>query len=116
MLVERTTAQGKVRKGLIAALDLEHYDYTREAATLIRATEGTIIERLPPRIKVREHAPIELPHIMVLIDDPDRTVIEPLFQKELPKTYDTDLMMDSGHVSGYLVSGDADIRQVCAGP
>ena len=111
MLVERTTAQGKVRKGLIAALDLEHYDYTREATTLIRATEGTIIDRLPPRIKVREHAPIELPHIMVLIDDPERTVIEPLFQKNLPKAYDTDLMMDSGHVSGYLVSGDADIRQ-----
>jgi len=112
MLVERTTAHGKVRKGLIAALDLEHYDYNREATTLIRATEGTIIDRLPPRIKVREHASIELPHIMVLIDDPDRTVIEPLFQKKLPETYDTDLMMDSGHVSGRLVSGDDDIRQV----
>ncbi len=112
MLVARTTAHGKVRKGLIAALDLEHYDYTREVTTLIRATEGTIIERLPPRIKVREHAPIELPHIMVLIDDPDRTVIEPLFQKNLPNAYDTDLMMDSGHISGCLVSGDADIGQV----
>ena len=112
MLVERTTANGKVRRGLIAALDLEHYDYTREATTLIRATEGTIIDRLPPRIKVREHAPIELPHIMVLIDDPDRTVIEPLFQKNLPKTYDTDLMMNSGHISGRLVSTDADIRAV----
>jgi uncharacterized protein (DUF1015 family) len=112
MLVERTIAHGKVRRGLIAALDLENYDYTREATTLIRATEGTIIERLPPRIKVREHAPIELPHIMVLIDDPDRTVIEPQFQKKPVKTYDTDLMMESGHVSGYLVSGEADIRQV----
>lgn len=112
MLVERTTAHGKVRRGLIAALDLENYDYNREATTLIRATEGTIFDRLPPRIKVREHAPIELPHIMVLIDDPDRTVIEPLFQKNLPKTYATDLMMDSGHISGYLVAGDADIREV----
>ncbi|MCX5900935.1 MAG: DUF1015 domain-containing protein, partial [Proteobacteria bacterium] len=112
MLVERTTAHGKVRRGLIAALDLENYDYNREATTLIRATEGTIFDRLPPRIKVREHAPIELPHIMVLIDDPDRTVIEPLFQKNLPKTYATDLMMDSGHISGYLVAGDADIRKV----
>jgi len=109
MLVERTISGGKKRRGLIAALDLEHYDYSKDAATLIRATEGTIIDRLPPRIKVREHAPIELPHIMVLIDDPERTVIEPLFGKELPLAYDSDLMMDSGHIRGRLVSHAGDI-------
>ncbi len=109
MLVERTLSGGKKRRGLVAALDLEHYDYSKDAATLIRATEGTIIDRLPPRIKVREHAPIELPHIMVLIDDPERTVIEPLFGKELPLAYDSDLMMDSGHIRGRLVSHAGDI-------
>lgn len=111
MLVERTLAGGKKRRGLMAALDLEHYDYAKDSATLIRATEGTIIDRLPPRIKVREHAPIELPHIMVLIDDPERTVIEPLFAEDLPLAYDSDLMMDSGHVRGRMVTGAEDISR-----
>ncbi|HQF99147.1 MAG TPA: DUF1015 family protein, partial [Candidatus Aminicenantes bacterium] len=69
VFVERTTG-GKTRKGLVAALDLEHYDYRKGSTTLIRATEGTIIERIPPRVRIREGAPMELPHIMVLIDDP----------------------------------------------
>jgi hypothetical protein len=75
--VERTVG-GRTRKGLILALDLEAYDYTRGSSSLIRATEGTIVERLPPRMKIREGAALELPHILVLIDDPKRTVIEPL--------------------------------------
>ena len=112
MLVERTVAHGKIRRGLVAALDLERYDYAKDSTTLIRATEGTIIERLPPRIKVREHAPVESPHIMVLIDDPGRTVIEPLFEKNYPLAYDTDLMMDSGHIRGRLVSVRQDIESV----
>lgn len=111
MLVERTISGGKKRRGLVAALDLEHYDYSLDATTLIRATEGTIVDRLPPRIKVREHAPIELPHIMVLIDDPERTVIEPLFKKELPEAYDSDLMMGGGHIRGRLVARPEDITQ-----
>ena len=79
VLVDRKTSQAPSRKGLVVAIDLEQYDFNKGSQTLIRATEGTIVDRLPPRIKVRQDAAIELPHIMVLIDDPERTVIEPLF-------------------------------------
>src|SRR4030095_5444683 len=75
--VERTVG-GKTRKGIVLALDLEAYDYNKGSSSLIRATEGTIVDRLPPRMKIREGATVELPHILVLIDDPNRTVIEPL--------------------------------------
>ena len=75
--VERRV-DGKLRKGLLLCLDLERYDYSKGSSSLIRATEGTIVERLPPRMAIREGAALELPHILVLIDDPDRTVIEPL--------------------------------------
>ena len=77
VLVERT-AGGRTRHGLMLALDLEQYDYSQGSASLIRATEGTILERIPPRVRIRSGAPLELPHILVLIDDPGRTVIEPL--------------------------------------
>lgn len=107
ILVDRKTPFTNSRKGLIVALDLEHYDYTKGAKTLIRATEGTIVERLPPRIKIRKNAPIELPHIMVLIDDPKKTVIEPLFKEKLPVAYDFDLMMNSGHIKGYKINKDS---------
>ena len=103
--VERTV-DGKTRKGIVLALDLEAYDYNKGSSSLIRATEGTIVDRLPPRIKIREGATIELPHILVLIDDPERTVIEPLgaAKSKLNKLYDFDLMFDSGHLAGYAVS------------
>ncbi len=102
--VERSVA-GKTRRGLVLALDLENYDYTRGSSSLIRATEGTIIERLPPRMKIREGAALELPHILVLIDDPGRTVIEAAgaAKSRLQKLYDFDLMLDSGHLTGYAV-------------
>lgn len=103
VLVDRKTSGGLSRKGLVVALDLEQYDFARNAQTLIRATEGTVIERLPPRIQVRKKACLEIPHTMVLIDDPSRTVIEPLFEKRLPKLYETQLMMGGGHVTGYAV-------------
>jgi uncharacterized protein (DUF1015 family) len=103
ILVDRKTSKTSSRKGLVVALDLERYDFREGSETLIRATEGTIVDRLPPRIKVRKDAPIELPHIMVLIDDPDKTVIEPLFEMGLEKTYDFELMMESGHIKGYRV-------------
>ena len=114
ILVDRKTSHSESRKGLILALDLERYDYTKGSSTLIRATEGTVIDRLPPRIKIRQNAPIELPHIMVLIDDPDKTVIEPLFQKlaDLEKLYDFDLMMNGGHIKGYKVSAENDISSI----
>ncbi len=103
ILVERTLARGAVRRGLVAALDLECYDYRPGSRSLIRATEGTVVDRLPPRVKIRENAPLETPHIMVLIDDPEKTVIEPLFAGNPEKVYDFDLMEDSGHIRGYHV-------------
>lgn len=108
VFVERTTG-GKTRKGLVAALDLEHYDYRKGSTTLIRATEGTIIERIPPRVRIREGAPMELPHIMVLIDDPADEVIGPVAAAAgtLPKLYDFELMLGSGHLAGYRVAGRA---------
>lgn len=113
ILVERTV-DGKTRRGLMLALDLEHYDYNKGSQTLIRATEGTILDRLPPRMKIREGASLELPHILVLIDDPEHTVIEPvLAQKErLPKLYDFDLMLGSGHLRGFSVNDLALEQQV----
>jgi len=97
------------RKGLMACLDLEHYDFRKGSTSLIRATEGTILERIPPRVKIREGAPIELPHIMVLIDDRDNTVIGPLTQNidRLEKLYDFELMMGSGHLTGYRIKDQA---------
>lgn len=108
--VERTVF-GKTRKGLMLCLDLECYDYAKGSTSLIRATEGTIVERLPPRIKIREGAPLELPHILVLIDDPQRTVIEPVAaaRDSLEKLYDFDLMLDSGHLTGYAVPNEAGV-------
>ncbi len=105
--IERTVG-GRTRKGVILALDLERYDYTKGSSSLIRATEGTIVERLPPRMKIREGAALELPHILVLIDDPKHTVIEPLAaaKAKLEPLYDFDLMLDSGHLAGYAVNAD----------
>ena len=104
ILVERTVS-GKTRHGILLALDLEKYDFNKGSQTLIRATEGTIIERLPPRIRIREDAILEFPHILVLIDDPLKTVIEPLITKkhELNKLYDFELMMESGHIKGFSI-------------
>jgi hypothetical protein len=106
--VERQVAN-KSRKGLLLCLDLEQYDFHKGSQSLIRATEGTIIERLPPRMRIREKATLELPHILVLIDDPDRTVIEPLAELAmrlsdgLRRRYSFDLMMGGGHLTGYQV-------------
>lgn len=102
--VERMIGSG-IRQGLIAALDLEQYDFNPDSQSLIRATEGTIVDRLPPRIAIRKDAPLELPHILVLIDDPDFTVIHPLSElkgnhKEL---YDFELMAGGGYLRGYHI-------------
>lgn len=105
VLYTERTIEGKARKGLMVALDLEKYDYSKGSQTLIRATEGTIVERLPPRIEVRENAPIESPHIMVLIDDPKKEIIESIASKkdDMEKVYDFELMKESGHLAGYMV-------------
>ena len=113
--VERRTGSG-VRKGILACLDLEHYDFNKGSTSLIRATEGTILSRIPPRVKIREGAPLEIPHIMVLIDDPQDTVIGPLSARKgsLKKLYDFGLMMDSGYLTGYRVD-DANIEKGVVG-
>ncbi len=111
IMVERTTS-GKTRHGLMLALDLEKYDFSKGSQSLIRATEGTIIDRLPPRIRIREGASLELPHILVLIDDPYLSVIEPIteIRESFEKAYDFDLMLGSGHLNGYFVSDESIIQ------
>jgi len=111
--VERTI-NGKTRKGVMLCLDLECYDFNKGSSSLIRATEGTIIDRLPPRMKIREGAMLEFPHILVLIDDPDHTVIEPLTaaKSKFEKLYDFDLMLESGHLAGYAVNADFENKVV----
>lgn len=108
IFLERKLSNGKTRLGLIGKLDLEQYSYEKGSGTPIRATEGTVLSRIPPRMKVRKNAPIELPHIMVLIDDPKKEIIEPFLQKESKKQmqmiYSTTLMEQGGRVSGYLLS------------
>lgn len=110
ILLERTQSDGSVRRGIIGCIDLECYEYTKGATSLVRATEGTVLERIPPRVAVRRDAVIESPHVMVLIDDPQRTVIEPVVAvaDTLDKAYDFELMLGGGHVKGYWL--DAAIR------
>jgi len=103
--VERTV-DGKTRHGLMLALDLEKYDFNNGSSSLIRATEGTILDRLSPRIKIREGATLELPHILVLIDDPQNTVFSAIekVKDSLPGAYDFELMQNSGHLSGRFIN------------
>ena len=103
--VERTQYDGKVREGLIGVVDLEEYSFELGSQTLIRATEKTVVERIPPRMKIRENALLELPHIMILIDDPKKQIIESLKNRvnEEDKVYDFDLMQKGGHIKGYLL-------------
>ncbi|HBT18047.1 MAG TPA: DUF1015 domain-containing protein [Firmicutes bacterium] len=114
ILIDRQTPHVQSRKGLLLAVDLEKYDYRPGSKSLIRSTEETITDRLPPRIKIRQGGCLELPHIMLLLDDPGRSVIEPLFKHlpELPKIYDFDLMMNSGRLTGYHLKDPALEEQV----
>lgn len=105
---ERVQRDGRVKHGVVAMVDLEEYDFSVGSKSLIRATEGTVLERIPPRVAVRKDAPIELPHVMLLIDDDKKTVIEPITAKKesLKKIYAFELMQGGGSVSGYLVEND----------
>ncbi len=107
--VERTQSNGILRQGIVGAIDLEKYDFSKGSSSEVRATEATVIERIPPRIKVRQGAPLELPHIMILIDDPNCTVIEPLAKKtsDISKLYDFELMQNGGSIKGWLVDKSA---------
>ena len=104
--IERVQSDGKVRHGLIGMVDLDQYDFTPGSGALIRATEGTVLSRIPPRVRVRQDAPIELPHVMLLIDDPDRTVIEPMTAQSgsMEKLYDFDLQQGGGHLTGWKLT------------
>ena len=103
MLVRRT-AEGRSRMGLVIATDFDQYDFSADSTSLTRATEGTVVERIPPRLRIREGAPLEMPHILILIDDPEKTVIEPLANAPGTPIYDTELMMNGGHISGTFIN------------
>ena len=105
VVLDRATPLHPSRKGLVLAIDLEQYDFTPGNHQLIRATEGTVLERIPPRLAIRRYAPLELPHVMLLIDDPGHTVIEPMLAalSSQQPLYDTDLMQDGGHIRGWFV-------------
>ncbi len=108
ILTVRTQADGRTRTGLVGAIDLEKYDYNKGSTSEVRATEATVASRIPPRVRIRRDAALELPHIMILIDDVRKTVIEPLEARldSLPKLYDFELMQGGGHLAGYLVAGE----------
>lgn len=103
--IERTLSDGRVRKGVIGSIDLEEYDFHAGSRSAVRATEGVVYERVPPRVKIRENAPLEISHIMLLIDDPEKKIIEGA--KELVSDFDIvynfDLMRSSGHLKGWAM-------------
>lgn len=106
VFVERTQADGRVRRGAVCALDLEAYDYRPGSTPAVRATEGTVLSRIPARVAVRRGASLELPHILLLLDDPGSTVIEPEFSnRPMRIVYDTDLMQGGGHIRGMVPDG-----------
>ena len=113
IFTERTIGN-RIRHGLITALDLEQYSFSKGSKSLIRATEGTILDRLPPRIKIRKGALLEIPHILVLIDDPQGTVIEPLsgLKSDMETLYDFDLMQSGGHLTGYQIKNEEVEKQI----
>lgn len=113
--VRRKQPDGRIRCGIVGKIDLEYYDFSDNSSSLIRPTEKTVLERIPPRVKIRENASIELPHVMLLIDDADKTVIEPFENKysSMTKAYDFELMMGAGHIEGYFID-ECDIRRINA--
>lgn len=115
MLVERVM-EGTVRKGLIMTVDLESYDYNAQSKPLIRATEKTLLERIPPRVTIRQEAPLETSHVLAMMDDPRDSVIGPVYKlkDELEKLYDFDLMMNGGRIRGYFVEKQETLDEVMA--
>ena len=111
ILVERITTYGVRRLGLVLAIDLEDYSFKKGSNALIRASEATIVERIPPRLKIRKDSDIELPHILVLFDDLHKEIVEPLYKSrdQLEKVYDFELNKDGGHIRGYKVENTSEI-------
>ena len=103
--IEREITGGAVRKGVLGLLDLEDYKYESGSKTLTRATEQTVASRIPPRVAIRKDAPLELPHVLIFIDDLDDTVMQTVSSKKntLKKLYDFELMQNGGHIEGYRI-------------
>lgn len=114
--IERKTSYGRVRHGLVCAIDLETYEWKPFSKSLIRATEATIIERIPPRMEIRRGAPLELPHIMLLVNDPPCSLVEGIGNKikeSNKKTcYSGELMQNSGSIEGWSVDSSDEIEYV----
>ncbi|HRR89331.1 MAG TPA: DUF1015 family protein, partial [Eubacteriales bacterium] len=112
ILISRDTVTASGRLGLLASIDLEKFDFRPFSKAPVKATEETVLERIPPRLKIRKNAELELPHIILLIDDPDMTVLEPLYagRDRLEKLYDTELNMSGGRVEGYRVKDTAAVN------
>ncbi len=117
VLVERTIKTGK-RLGLMACIDLEEYSFEVGSKSLIRPTEKTIVERIPARVAIRKDAPVELPHVLLLVDDPEQTLIEGIYaeKENLEKLYDFELMENGGHLRGWLLDNDAAISRLVEEP
>ena len=115
ILVDRATELHPSRKGLMAAIDLEGYSFEPGNKNICRATEGTVLSRIPPRVRIRANSPLELPHIMILIDDPKGLTIEKAFDmaeaEGLKPLYDTDLMLGSGHIRGTFIPDGSPIAE-----
>ena len=114
--VERTQMDGTVRQGLVGAVDLDAYDYAKGSKPAIRPSESTVVERIPPRLKVRRGATLETPHVMMLADDPGCTLVEPIGARksELKKVYEGELMQGGGHIAGWAVEDPAMLAQIDA--
>lgn len=112
MIYVERESNGTKRLGIVGVIDLEDYDYTKGTDALIRATEQTVLERIPPRVAIRKDALLEMPHVMLLIDDPQKKVIEPLASKkgDMATAYDFDLMQGGGHIEGYFIDKDTQVK------
>ena len=103
ILVERSLSNGKCRRGIVGAFALDEYSYEHGSKPYIRPTEGTVLSRIPPRVEIRKDAPLELPHIMVLMDDREQKIIEGIDYSALELLYDFELMLGGGHIRGWLI-------------
>ena len=110
LYIERKTAYNRLRKGIVTCIDLEKYDWRQGSKAEIRATEATIVERLPPRMEIRQGAALEMPHIMLLVDDPKRILIEKIgdaiYSAQTAPLYTAPLMLNSGSISGWAIPAD----------
>ena len=102
--IERTLSRGRIRRGIVGVIDLEEYDFSKGSKSKIRATEGTVAERIPPRVKIRENASLELPHAILLIDDKNDEIIPK--NGEGTPVYDFELMENGGHIKGWIIDGE----------